>query len=258
MTIMDKEYLIQHYLLNKLSEEEQKQFDKLIAEDAEFKEEVEMQAILFATFKVDAKKKMLQWKKDLPTEKTAIESTSKPISKPILKPTETKVSRFPTFLKSMAALLVLGILSYGIYSYLVPTTYSVNSYLAEKHPSSITFRGDNPDKKDQWDLAIAAYDNGKYAIAVDEIKKIPSLTDEQNFYLGLSYLYQEDVDRRKAIEVFQDLLKEPNKFKDETEWFLSLAYLKNKEKAKAIPLLKNIVKMNAWNVEKAKRLLEEI
>lgn len=255
---MDKEYLIQHYLLNKLSEEEQGQFDKLIAEDAEFKEEVEMQSILFAKFKVDAKKEMLTWKKDIKPKTDAEKRTIEPTIKSIKKSTETKVSRLPTFLKSIAALFVLGVLSYGIYSYLLPTTFSIDAYLAQKHPSSATFRGESSAKQDQWDLAVVAYDNGKYKIAADEIKKIVSLTAEQKLYLGLSYLYQKDIDGTKAIEIFQDLLKEPNEFKEETAWFLSLAYLKNKEKAKAIPLLQNIVKTNAWNAEKAKGLLEEI
>ncbi len=240
---MDKEILIKKYLTSSLSETEQQNFEKLLESDTDFKEEVELRSVLFADFKVKQKSKMREWANELNEKKT-----------PSLAPSSaTNTSTFST-LRRFAALVVVGLLAYFLYTFLVPSTTPLPDYLAERHPSPTVVMGQQESKQQHWDLAITAYRSEKYDLVVEELKKLPSLTDEQRFYLGLSYLYQEPSLAINAIESFEPLFLKSGDFREEALWFVALAYLEKGDKEAAKELLERIVQEDSWNVEKAKEV----
>lgn len=106
--------------------------------------------------------------------------------------------------------------------------------------------------------AATAYNNKDFVTAIDlyaEIAVLPGAEEEHYFFLGLSYLYNENFP--KAIEVLAELEQSESsaQFEQETRWFLALAYLRNNETDKAKPLL-NQVKDSNWNNQKAAQLLK--
>jgi hypothetical protein len=106
--------------------------------------------------------------------------------------------------------------------------------------------------------AATAYNSKEFEMAIDNYEKIIALgagKSEHIFFLGLSYLYNQNYP--KAIEMLSSLKDDPSGgiFENETNWFLAIAYLKNKNPGKAKPLLME-VKKSQWNNQEVSRLLQ--
>lgn len=131
-------------------------------------------------------------------------------------------------------------------------------YIAEDtFPSSDTRMGSEEEKM-LWGEAKEAYQQKSYSEAAEKISQIAPKNQEQWFYLGLSHLYQSPSNYSKVIETLQEARKLDGRFKHEINWFLSLAYLKNEQLTEAKTELENIVKLNRWKIEEAKKLLKSL
>jgi len=246
---MDKDVLIEKYLTNNLSKTEKQLFDKLIVNDEDFRTEVELRSVLFADYKVEQKLKMRAWAKGLEEKKITPLATS-----------PTTNSSFFSYFKRFAALVIVGITAYFLYTISLPSTNPslLSPHLLHKHPSPTVVMGKAQDKQENWELAIAAYRNKRYDLTADELLKLPSLTEEQQFYLGLSYLYQEPSLAVNAADAFEPLYHKSGNFNEEALWFGALAYLEGKDEHNAKVLLKRIVDGETWKVKEARELLEGI
>lgn len=108
--------------------------------------------------------------------------------------------------------------------------------------------------------AIFAYNQKDFQTAIERYETIVGrgqANDQHHFFLGLSYLYLDRYDQailnlRKVPE-----LDARSKFIKEHRWFLSLAYLKNKqvEEGKAVLLT---IQPGDWKYGEAQVLLEAI
>ena len=108
--------------------------------------------------------------------------------------------------------------------------------------------------------AASAYNRKDFTTSIDRYEELLSSGQAESqhiFFLGLSYLYGKNYP--KAIEMLTLFLenKDTLNFKQEAQWFLALAYLKNEEPDKARTFLK-MVKEGHWNTEKATQLLEAL
>lgn len=106
--------------------------------------------------------------------------------------------------------------------------------------------------------AASAYNRRDFSTSIDRYEDLLSSGQAESqhiFFLGLSYLYGKNYP--KAIEMLALFLenKDTPGFKQEAQWFLALAYLKNEEPDKARSFLK-LVKEGNWNAEKARQLLQ--
>lgn len=106
-----------------------------------------------------------------------------------------------------------------------------------------------------------AYEAKEYPEAIDTWKEVLQKDQpiaEDYFYLGLSYLHNQQMDQ--AIESLlkaRPLSVEEARFVQEINWFLSLAYVKNKEPQKALAEL-NKIQSNDWNYDKAVQLIRKL
>lgn len=90
--------------------------------------------------------------------------------------------------------------------------------------------------------AIEQYKAGQYDRVIEQLK-LPAADQRtasyQQYYLGLSYLAKKQPS--EAIALLRAALTTPSvQLHQKASWFLALAYLKNKEKARAMPIIKRI------------------
>ncbi len=104
--------------------------------------------------------------------------------------------------------------------------------------------------------AYGLYQSQKYEEAIpifEELIVIEPLNEEHHFYLGLSYLYNEQP--RKAVQEFDWMLNaEKSNRMDMAMWFKALALTEAKEYKEAKIHLQDIA---TWNTNKGKSILAE-
>jgi len=238
----DKDTLIEKYLYDELSETDVQEFEQRLDSNAEFADEVKLRSVIFAKNKSDFKQ-LLKTKQQ--------QTASKPVSK------VAKITPL-YYLKRTAALLILGVLAFVLYRSIggFELTGSVDTYLAQIHPDPMVIMGEN-DGIAAWKAATVAFQENSYAAAAYEIEKITSPTVEQQFYLGLAYLYQKDYD--KSITQFEPVTQQKSiDYSPAARWYVSLAYLKNKQTKQAEKYLQQIVRDTSWKHKEARKLLTEL
>jgi len=111
--------------------------------------------------------------------------------------------------------------------------------------------------------AAASYNERDYASAIkyfEQLNKIEETID-WSFYMGLCQLYQKQSDL--AIQSFTAILNHPNKkYNIETNWYLGMAYIMDKDFKLAKEHLEFVVNQSndemAWKVKDAKALLNAL
>ncbi|MFK7978916.1 MAG: hypothetical protein AB8G86_02950 [Saprospiraceae bacterium] len=104
-----------------------------------------------------------------------------------------------------------------------------------------------------------AYNNQDYETASQIYEKVlnsNAVENEDFLFAGLSYLYEGK--SAKAVEklvLAQAKIAQGEKFWEETNWFLSLAYLKNKDLIKARQQLTQIIQTDGFYSDKAQKIL---
>lgn len=239
----DKDTLIEKYLYDELSETDVQEFEQRLESDAEFADEVKLRSVIFAKNKSDFKQ-LLKAKQQ--------QAAASPVSDSAVKITPLY------YLKRVAAVLILGVLAFVLYRSFgeFNSTDSVDTYLAQIHPDPTVVMGENDDIA-AWRAATIAFQQDNYAAAAYEIEKIASPTTEQQFYLGLAYLYQKDYD--KSITQFEPVAQQKSiDYSPPSRWYMSLAYLKNKQAKQAKKYLEQIVRDTSWKHREAKKLLNDL
>jgi len=186
--------LIEKYLYEELSEAEIQEFEQRLDSDAEFANEVELRSVIFAKTKSDFKQQL-----KAAHQKAQENPTSKPT---------TKITPL-YYLKRIAAVLILGVLAFLLYDSLgTPDTSNlVDNHIAQTHIAPKTLMGENDDAA-AWKAARNAYQKEDYKATIRESEKITSPTIEQQFYLGLAYLYDKNYD--KSIVQLESIIQENN------------------------------------------------
>lgn len=101
-----------------------------------------------------------------------------------------------------------------------------------------------------------AFNAGQYENAIKLYSSVDNKSDEQNYWLGLSYLYSGDLKNAKSS--FSNITNTDDfKFQAELEWYKALNFLLLEENNSAKPLLENVAS-TPWKKEEAKKLLERI
>ena len=252
---MNKLELLEKYLNEELNPQEQVAFDRLVKEDADFREEVQLAVVLNANHKVERKLHFQKLLREQGAQKSITEVK------------DTPVRRLPLRqLRSIAAVLLLGLtLAMG---WLMFGTSNADTLVAEglseKYTSPITVRGETNNTDPNWTNAIQAYKDGNFPTAIAalerSIEKDITNVDEKHFYLGLCYLYQKVADHENAI-IHLKKSKEinPDRYEQQSNWFISLALLNLQRDEEAIPLLEKMVENNkGWKSGAAAELLKEL
>ncbi|WP_080241177.1 hypothetical protein [Spirosoma rigui] len=99
-----------------------------------------------------------------------------------------------------------------------------------------------PEVQTRFPDALTSYKAGKYDQVIERLKNTPA--DKQtvyykNYFLGLSYLANKQP--KEAIPALISASATPSlQLRQKVEWTLALAYVKDNQKQKALPLLKRI------------------
>jgi len=235
---MNKETLIEKYLLDDLNKEEQSLLNKWVEEDPEFREELEARSILFASQRADWKKEMIEVKNQHAAKSSKAGNS---------------------FLRYLLIGFIIGALATLLWFMLKPnqptnTNAMVKKHLEEPYVGPAIAMG--PSESNIWEEAKNAYNQSDFESAIEEINKIENEENpEYKFYSALSHLYMDKPDASKAMLKLKYLTENENAFTEESHWFLALAYLKLKEDKLAKQTLNIIVENNFWKATEAKELL---
>ncbi len=168
---------------------------------------------------------------------------------------EAKVIRLSTYLKAAAAALILFVGSWYLLSQNNENaSQRADRYIEDRFREPETKRGSETTEQ-LWATAKKAYGQKRYADAILDLKKFDTAkTEEQYFYQGLCHLYQ-----KEYTQACEQLLLSQNKGKNyevEVKWFLSLAYIKQNENAKAKIELQYFIENKNIYSESASELLK--
>lgn len=238
--------LIEKYLNEELSANERSEFEQLQKSDADFAEEVQVAVTINADFNV---KQKMRWQGLLKEQGNFVKET--PVRK--LAP-----RRSFNWIRNIAAVFILGLgLSMAWMLFSSPEAGELaDEQLMEIYVAPKAFMND-VDVDSNWKNAISAYRDGQFSIAVAAIEssmgKNSEKLDEKNFYLGLSYLYEDVPNYDKAISHLAKSkeLNSSSLFAPKANWFMALAYLKEGKIEEAKALLQLVIDKNATNWKKA-------
>lgn len=239
--------LIDRYFENSLSPKEQLLFNDLLQNDQEFKNEF--------VFRKDLKKVIAA------SQQEDLKSTLGQFENKIHK--NSRLMFLPKKWLVAASIMILA--SVGIYS--VKSTYfPTNEAIYQSYFTSCrntiqpVVRGENPNTIEY--RAFVAYEAHDYYKAINLFNSVADPNAAYiNFYKGLSYL--EINKSSRAIELLLPISKATNlqgksaNFSEKANWYLALAYIKNKDDEKAIKQLSYIINQPAdtYKKEEAQEVL---
>lgn len=243
---MDKEELLYRFFSNQLTVEQEKMFEQLLETDVEFKAQFEfendLKRVINKNQNENLKQKLVGFEKDIDSSKKSSNSKSS--------------FKFWSIAASIAVIMGLGYIVYNSFS--GPDYNELYAANYEAYPNTVyTITRSDGDQSLERD-AFAAYE------ANDHEKAITAFLDLKNkggsthadFYLAQSYLYLGN--DKEAIEALNRAILNDMQFKAEAHWYLSLAYLKSKDKVKAKATLKNLIENFDYNSDRAQTLLKAL
>lgn len=236
---MNPANLAEKYIQNKATASELEEIKSLLEEDAEFKQELLFLLELREAIKREERPKLKQQLQQLEH-----------------KPKTIKL--FPNVWKYVAVFVFgLGLLWYFNRPHNYDRIFEEN-FVPFPNIEMPSVRDSNINESD-LKSAFSLYDNRAYEQAASAFRALS--TNEQmsftNFYLGVSLLA--DNQTEAAIEVLEnpDWIV-PEKYQNQTDWYLALAYLKMHDKEKALFYLSKVSESETALSAKAKNLLDVI
>ena len=117
------------------------------------------------------------------------------------------------------------------------------------------------DSSELSQMAMKYFERGEYSLAIEGFQRFEPRTEDEgfyNFYLGIAYL-------KTGFDnlAINHLEKSSRAFKDFNnvhlaKWYLSLAYLKAGREKETMPVLNEIVSLNAKQKTQAQQVIQEI
>ncbi|HUH74387.1 MAG TPA: hypothetical protein VLZ75_08250 [Chitinophagales bacterium] len=232
--MQSKEELIIKYFSRQLDAEEQKIFDLWMLEDIDFKNQVEFEKATQEAIKRNERDDLKRFLQGLDI------------------PKQNKTFQWIAIAASFIGIVLISIFSIYYYS----STDSSNLYAEyfQPYPNEVVplVRGQVESSTEL--KAFNAYELENYELSANLFENIKE--DYALLYAGISNL--ELNQNQKAITQLQTLSLQNGKYQEPAEWYLALAYLKNKENKKAKGILKLIVQNHQQFSEQASELLERL
>ncbi len=236
---------IKKYLANQLTPTERNAFEQEMENDEFLKDSVEGFEML----------------SDDETKFTTINTAlNKQIDEKVNNSKKGKVI-FMNVYKLAAAACIIGILSITTYR-IFYVKKSVNeeqiyaSYFKPLTNTDATVRGENDDSEEK--KAANAYENEDYFEALNMYQKLVSNNPKNvknNLFLGISYLATNQ--SKKAIDVLRTITQS-EEYHFDIQWYLALAYIKNKEIQNAQSTLSNLTNEENYYQKEAQEIIEKL
>ena len=236
---MNKNEFIEKYIQNKLSAEEKRSFDKLVMQDAEFKEDVKWHENL---------KRVTEHKDDADFKTLISEIESKQV---------VKSKNFTKWIAAASIVLVVGV-SYFFFSNDNTNSNKLFTDYFEPYRNVIQPIERGNSLQDEKTLAFIAYEKGDYKKAITLFSKLYKSTDESYylFYQANALLKLEKA--KEAVPLLLEHLKTKDTLTPKSRWYLALAYLKLNKKEKAKISLKKVISDGKYKTKEARELLKKI
>ena len=261
---MDKKYTqeeIDLYLNNKLEGEELKDFEREMSSNKELERKVKISGDLDIAmddhaFEEDLKAKLKMISANYPKSQTLNNENEK----------EADQKGFVTQNKWLITIgiILLTIVAIAYFWKPSPKEATNEQIFAANYEPYESLQSDRSSTAEEDYIAIIGfYDNQQYQEAMplleDYTSKSPNQANAQ-IMLGNVYLNVLPAQTQKAIDLFQSISSSDNKlFSEVAEWYLALAYLKNDEKEKALPVLESLAEQSVGKYSKlAEKLLSSI
>lgn len=165
------------------------------------------------------------------------------------------------FFKYAAAACIFGILTFISWRlFITPKPLDEQAIYASyfhplTHPDG-TVRGVN--KQSDETAAIQAYEKEDYFGAVkyyEKLQKNDSTNIKNNLFLGISYLATNQA--QKAIDILNKI-NTPSDFQFDIQWYLGLAYLKNKNKTQAQIIFIQLSKEESYYKNQSAKIADKL
>nr|WP_321234585.1 hypothetical protein [uncultured Psychroserpens sp.] len=236
---MDKKELIAQYFTQKLSQEAQKEFDHLMATDAEFAKDVTFQKNL----------------------KTIIEKEERNTVKQQLQGFEAEEHsgfNYKNWLIAATIVILLGLSSFWYFNNTIDTEkLYVENFEPYRNVVQPIVRGEA--KTDLKTKAFTAYEIKNYTEALryfDELLK--ENPDETIAFYKANVLMKLDK-TEEAVAIFKTNLKTSDSLDAKNNWYLALAFLKNENIENAKDQLSHLIKSEStFKKDEAKKLLKKL
>jgi hypothetical protein len=267
---------LEQYLSGQLSAQETRAIEKEIAENPEMQEYLTLLKGFEGLHQAHFLEQTKSWEQKY---KIVAEPSKTPTETPIARPTFWfKIRQSSPIYRAAAVLLFLSLplgywLSGGALDNspgaLAMQMFDAHQVLNININNNINNRGAGeavPEKIKKMqavlDMGTIAYNRASYAEAITHFNKILSTADvdalqyeEISYLLGISYLANKQAGQ--AIPIFERLIREETSRKDESQWYLALALIKEKQVEKGSQLLHTIAEQPYHQkLKKAKELLK--
>ena len=232
------ELLIDKHLMGNLSSEEQSIFDERM-KDPEFADQVSAMSSVKKAADQKGKEQMRAEFREIDKKLDKING-----SRP-----------FPSWLKWLIGIIVIGALGYLLYNNLSPKTPKNERIFAEFYqpmPNMVA-----PIEKGQGDASIynrafRSYERKEYEKAVQLFGGLELNDDASLFYHAASLLALDRTE--EAIRLFSEVAPLPeSEFKDAAEWYIVLSHLKANDSSKAMAATEAITENEEHKYVKAAR-----
>jgi len=257
----EKIQLIEDYLLQRLSTEQNLAFEQQLKNDPPLVKDLELHNLLLQGIELEGK--LTKFSKHLNTLKTA--SSSEHISNLVVAKrqatgkTGASVKTIQRWIAGAAAVILLLV---GSYWYLNDdSTESLYNKYYQVYPGSVQksiVRGDTSYTLEEQ--AMQAYEGRNYQRAAALITSVIQTKPEDPdwpFYLGISYLELNDF--KQAERYLKISATNPRSmYIKQAQWYLALSYVKNNQNAQAKEILNNLKLQTGVYSDKAKQLVEHL
>ncbi|MDR1055820.1 MAG: hypothetical protein LBL90_08380 [Prevotellaceae bacterium] len=262
-----REEMIELYLQDRLSLEEKTGFEQKLLEDASFSQELDLMRSIITG--IQMKKDIEVWTEleQIPTEnklKQIVSEAEKKYNKrKELKLTTKKRSLFISVFSSIAFILLLFFIG-------IQPEYSSQKLYQQYHNLKdiewIPNRGGillNPDRQSHLNKALLLYQQQNYAEALAMINETINGLGQYNIpdqvvFFSAVCLSETNKDK-ESIEKLEYLsLKDDSEYKQEAQWQLALAYLKDEKRDESRKTLLKIVNAKGFYADRANELLDKL
>lgn len=244
---MNKAALIEKYFTNSLSPKEQDEFNRLLKEDSDFRDEF--------SFQKDLKDVLIQ------NQKKTLKKTLQHLESELNSDEKKRKYRFWMMAASIVLLIGLSFFFYQQYQQKLPENLFAANFQPYRNIVNPVVRGDKNETIEK--RAFLAYENGDYYKAINLFSSVVPKSAYIDFYKAMSYMA---VDKNmEAVELLTGLINtsaDDDKFglSEKAKWYLALAYLKINELEKSRELLRQITEngQSDFKKEAAKALLDDL
>jgi pentatricopeptide repeat protein len=249
---------IEKFLEGKMSEEEKKEFENKLNLDQSLNAMMTDVNLLVEGIKMSAAQTSKEEKSDrlkFFAEINDIEKHAFEIPEPEAR--VVPMYRKPWVLSAAASVMLLVTLTFYLMRDQTPINEQLYAAYFEPFdsPGSGLTRGTN--EVTIKTEAYQAYDNGNYKVAAQLFEQIISEKEDAIAQLCLGNAYLKQNDFVKAEKIFTEMLTKHSELLTQAKWYLALTYLKENKLERAKAILWQISKSSTYG-EKAQKLLKKL